>query len=243
MPLSGKMKLQKLTVKAYNTRVRSSADLIGSFEAMYNPGSFSQEYEIEYSGKLQQAYNSTGQAVKYARSKPRELNIKLILDGTGVEQMGISLLKARKSVSDRVKEFIDLTFRMNGEIHEPNFLVVEWGGKQDGGLIFSCRLGRVNVTYNSFNRDGSPLRAELDVTLISDQDVKKRMRKENKKSPDLSRTHTVQAGDTLTLLCKAIYGSARYYLKIAEVNNLNNFRALTPGQELLFPPLEKTKTA
>ncbi|MCI5139642.1 MAG: hypothetical protein D3922_14810 [Candidatus Electrothrix sp. AR1] len=207
MSLLGKMKLQKLTIKAYKTRIRSSADFIDSFEAMYNPGSFSQKYEIEYSGKLQQAYNSTGQTVKYSRSKPRELNIKLILDGTGVEQMGISLFKAQKTVSDRVKDFIALTFRMNGEIHEPNFLVVEWGGKPDGGLIFSCRLGSVNVTYNSFNRDGSPLRAELDVTLISDQDVKKRMREENKKSPDLSRTCTVQAGDTLPLLRRFIISS------------------------------------
>ena len=42
MGLLDSIKLQKLTVKAYKTRKRSSspADYIGSFEAMYNPEEF-----------------------------------------------------------------------------------------------------------------------------------------------------------------------------------------------------------
>ena len=41
------------------------------------------------------------------------------------------------------------------------------------------------------------MRAELDVTLISDQDIKKRVAKENKSSPDLTHPRTVKSGDTL----------------------------------------------
>lgn len=193
------MKLKKLIVKAYKTRKRTMGDLVGTFEAMFNPSSFSQEYEIQY-GK-NQGLNSTGREVNYARSKPKALNLKLILDGTGVHEMGISYL-GQKTVSERVKKFIDLTFRMNGSIHKPNFLVVEWGGKEDGGLIFSCRLSRVNVSYTSFNRDGSPLRAELDVTFISDESIKKRLAKEDKNSPDLTHHRIVKSGDTLPLLSK-----------------------------------------
>ncbi len=234
MGLFSKMKLKKLTIKAYAKKARSGIP-IGTFEAMYNPESFSQKYEIEY-GK-NQGFNSTNSRVNYARSKPRVLNLKLILDGTEVEQMGLSL-GAKKTVSERVKQFLDLTFRMNGQIHEPNYLMVEWGGKDDGGLIFSCRLGDVDVSYTSFDRDGSPLRAELDINLISDQDVKKRMAEENKSSPDLTHSIIVKAGDTLPLLTQQIYGTSAYYLRVAQVNNLNDFRNLTPGQELFFPPLD-----
>jgi len=236
MALLDRMKLKKLTIKACKKRSGSVVDLIGSFEAMFNPASFSQKYEIEYG--RHQGLNSTNKRVDYARSKPRELNLKLVLDGTGVQEMGILTLDRQKSVSDRVKEFIDLTFRMNGNIHEPNFLVVEWGGKDDGGLIFSCRLASVDVAYTSFNRDGSPLRAELDVKLISDQDVKKRMAQENKSSPDLTHSRIVKSGDTLPLLTKEVYGSSQYYLRVAQANNLDDFRNLTPGQEIFFPPLE-----
>ena len=236
MALLDSMKLKKLTIKAYRKRARSVGDLIGTYEAMFNPASFSQSYEIDYSNK--QALNSTNKDLDYVLSKPRELKLKLILDGTGVHEIGILKLGRQKTVSDRVKDFINLVFRMNGDIHEPNFLVVEWGGKEDGGLIFSCRLASANVSYTSFNRDGSPLRAELDVTLLSDEEVKKRIAKENKSSPDLTHYRIVKSGDTLPLLTKEVYGSAAYYLRVAQANNLDDFRNLTPGQELFFPPLE-----
>lgn len=237
MALLDRIKLKKLTIKAYRSKSRSARELIGTYEAMFNPPSFSQKYEIEY-GK-NQGMNSTNSPVNYARSRPRELSFKLILDETGVNEMGIMKLGGTRTVADRVKNFVDLTFRMNGDIHQPNFLVVEWGGKEDGGLIFSCRLSSVNVTYTSFNRDGSPMRAELDVVLFSDQDVKSRMAKENKHSPDLTHQRTVRSGDTLPLLTKEVYGTSAHYLRVAQVNNLDNFRSLTPGQVLSFPPLEQ----
>lgn len=230
-------KLQKLTIYAYKKRSRSVRSFVGSFTAMFNPESFSQRYEVQYGRN--QSLNSTNRQARYSYSEPRELELKLILDDTGVHDIGLLKLKAQESVSDKVKDFIDLTFHMNGNIHEPNFLVAEWGGTEDGGLIFFCRLLSVNVTYTSFNRDGSPLRAELDITLISDSDAKKRMAQENKSSPDLTHYRIVKQGDTLPLLTKEIYGSSKYYLQVAQVNNLDNFRQLMPGQELFFPPLER----
>lgn len=236
MALPDRMKLKKLTITAYKKSSRSIADRVGAFEAMFNPASFSQKYEIEY-GK-QQGVNSSDKTARYSHSKPRELTFKLILDGTGVHELGLLQFGPRKTVSKRVKEFLDLTFRMNGSIHEPNFLLVEWGGKEDGGLIFACRLASVNVTYNSFDRDGSPLRAELDITLISDKEIRKRLAEENKSSPDLTHHRVVKSGDTLPLLAKEVYGSPGYYLRVAQANQLDDFRNLTPGQELFFPPLE-----
>ena len=240
MSLLGKMKLQKLTIKAYRKRRRSPADLIGSFEAMYNPVSFSQQYEVSHDLHSSGIDSASQQTAKYIFSKPQSLSFDLVFDGTGVEQIGITQFLPQKNVSERVKELIDLTYRMNGEIHEPNFLIVEWGGRQNGGLIFPCRMSSVNVTYTSFNRDGSPLRAQLAVTLIFDQELEKTNIEDAKASPDLTHTRTVKSGDTLPLLTKAVYGTSIYYLQVAQVNNLDDFRNLTPGQELFFPPLEKS---
>ena len=149
-------KLKKVTIKAYTSRSRRGAP-IGEFEDLYNPTSFSQKYEIVYS--RHQAQDSSDRPARYSHSRPQSLDLKLILDGTGVNEVGLASLFGRKTVSDRVKEFLDLTFRMNGRIHEPNYLKVEWGGREHGGLIFSCRLESVNITYTSFDRDGSPPRA------------------------------------------------------------------------------------
>ena len=231
MALKNLFKLEKLKIKAYPNTKRSEAERIGTFEAMFNPTSFHQKYEIQY-GK-NQGFNSTGKKVNYARSKPTDLSLKLLLDGTGVHEMGILRFRQKK-VSERVEEFLKLTFRMNGKIHEPNYLVVEWGD-----LIFSCRLGSVDINYTSFDRDGTALRAELNVNLIADQSVEKRIAMEDKSSPDVPHTRVVKSGDTLPLLSKEIYGSSAYYLRVAQANNLDNFRNLQPGQEIFFPTLEK----
>jgi LysM repeat protein len=239
MAVFGSGKMAKLKIKAFKDVERKNP--IGTFEAMYNPTSISQKYEIAY-GK-RQALNSTGISAKYMWSKPRELHLELILDGADVQNMGIAKIKAQKSVSERVSDFISLAYRMSGSRHEPSYLAVEWGeldwGEQFKANVFSCRLASVDVTYNSFDRNGAPLRAKLDIVLISDIEAIKRLREEKKSSPDLTHTRVVRSGDTLPLLTKEIYGASKYYLQVARVNNLDDFRNLMPGTVLDFPPIEK----
>ena len=230
MALTNPFKLEKLKIKAYSDVERSAE--VGTFEAMFNPESFKQTYEIVYGRG--QGLNSSDRTAVYTRSRPSDLNINLLLDGTGVHEMGILQFGAQPTVPERVREFLEITFEMNGDIHEPNYLVVEWGD-----LSFSCRLGSVDVTYTSFDKDGKALRAELNVTLYSDVEVEKRLRQENKTSPDLTHTRLVKSGDTLPLLTKEIYGNSIHYLFVAEHNKLDDFRNLTPGQELFFPPFAK----
>ncbi len=233
MGLKNPFKLEKLKIMGYTSRRRSAGDLVGTFEAMFNPESFKQKFAILYGSG--QGRNSTGKEVDYQRSKPSELALKLVLDGTGVSEFGIMQF-TQKKVSERVKQFLDLTFRMNGDIHAPNYLVVEWGD-----LIFSCRLVSVEITYQSFNRSGHALRAELDVKLISDKASKKRLKEEDKKSADLTHRRIVKSGDTLPLLTREVYGSSVHYLRVAEFNGLNGFRDLSPGGEIVFPPLEASE--
>ncbi|WP_437627010.1 CIS tube protein [Sorangium sp. So ce1151] len=221
-------KLEKLKIKAFKDVARRQPSA-APFEAMFNPASFSDSYAITWGAK--QGVGSSGPQLSYSGSKPRALTLTLVVDGTGVESIGI-LAPMRKSVKDRVKTFLDVTFRYNGVIHEPNYLLVEWGS-----LIFSCRLSAVDIKYTAFERDGTPLRAELQVTLISDKAAKARAREEGKTSPDLTHSRVVRSGDTLPLLTRDIYGSSARYLDVARWNRLDDFRRLIPGQEIFFPPL------
>ena len=232
MALDNLFKLEKLKIKAFSDRRRSTGDLSGTFEAMFNPESFKRSYEIVYGRG--QGIGSSDQSAVYSQNRPSDLNLRLVLDGSGVHEMGIVQLGGTETVRERVDRFLELTFNMNGDTHEPNYLRVEWGE-----INFSCRLGNVDVSYTSFDRDGKALRAELDVTFISDTEVEKRLREENRSSPDLTHTRVVRSGDTLPLLSKEIYGSSEHYLFIADANELDDFRNLTPGQELFFPPLVK----
>lgn len=228
MALKNPFKLEKLTLTAYQDEVRKTQ--VGEpFKAMFNPESFSQKYAIEYA--KEQAMNSTGQSAKYARSTPSVLSLKLMLDGTGSHEVKAGNAQGQ-SVAARIKHLLDISFQMNGKIHEPNYLLVTWGK-----LIFPCRLASVDINYTSFNPDGTPLRAELAIELLSNEEVKKQLAIDAKSSPDLTHSRIVKSGDTLPLLSKAIYGSSSHYIWIARQNQLDDFRNLTPGQRLFFPPL------
>jgi nucleoid-associated protein YgaU len=78
------------------------------------------------------------------------------------------------------------------------------------------------------------------VTFKSSIEEKKRAAKEDRKSPDLTHIRKVKLGDTLPQLCFVMYGDPRYYAQVAAVNGLDNFRQLTPGTNLAFPPIAKT---
>ena len=224
-------KLEKLKIEAYDDRKRPEGRAIKTFEAMFNPESFSRKYGISY--QKCQSINSSGKEAKFSRNEPPALNLKLLLDGTGVDQIGILNLGRTKKVSERVEDFLDLAFQIRGKIHEPHFLKIKWGD-----LKFDCRLSSVDISYTSFDRDGTALRAELDVSFVADEDDRKRMARDKMTSPDLTHGRVVRSGDTLPLLTKAVYGTSAHYLRVAEINQLDNFRDLTPGQEIFFPPLE-----
>lgn len=221
-------KLEKLRFKAFKN-VERTQQIGQAFEVMFNPTSWAHHYSIEYLGK--QGINTSGAQLKYSQSNATKLELKLIFDGTGVHDTGIAS-PLRKSVKDRVQAFLDLVWQYNGSIHEPNYLLAEWGS-----LKYSCRLMDAHVNYTLFDRDGTPLRAEFKVTLMSDIAALKRALAEKKTSPDLTHARIVRAGDTLPLLTVEIYGSSAPYLDIARFNQLDDFRNLTPGQQLLFPPL------
>lgn len=234
MALNNLFKLEKLTIEAYTTvgRERDGKPPAATFTAMFNPESIALGYAIQYG--QDQAIGSDGKQQKYAKSYPADMGLTLVLDGSGATEMGIARLGKADTVEQRVADFLAMAFDRNSDIHEPNFLVLRWGEK----TAFPCRLSSLNIRYTGFNRGGSPLRAELDLKLVADESVEDLAKKQGGlKSPDVTHSRVVRAGDTLPLLAKEVYGSSAHYLWVAKENKLDGFRRLEPGQRLVFPPL------
>lgn len=223
-------KLEKLRIVGYKDVMREESGKVGVFEAMFNPESLSQSYEILY-GK-NQGIGTAGKAQRYASNLPSDLILSLILDAGVTGEPGIAQPASQKTVAERVDDFLKVTFQLNGDIHQPNYLVLTWGSFR----VF-CRLGSLNIRYTSFDRSGNPLRADLDIRLVSDESPGDLQKKARTSSPDLSHSRIVKAGDTLPALAKEVYGSSSHYLWVAQANDLDGFRHLTPGHRLIFPPL------
>ncbi len=215
--------LRKMILEAYDSLDYTSK--VGEFELMFNPSTYQQKYEVEY--EEAQGQGTTGSAQKFARIKPQEYSFEFIFDGTGVSS-------EKKDVSEMIEEFLDLTARNNGDIHRPNYLQITWGN-----LISRCILKSANITYNLFKPDGFPLRAKINASFSENIDDTLRVAEEGNSSPDLTHFRTVREGDTLPLMTARIYGDPAYYLEVARMNGLDDFRALEPGTTIRFPPLDQ----
>ena len=220
---------EMLTIEVYEKFERTSF-FPKTFKAMFNPDSYSLKYVNRY--QEFQGINTASKPAKFSLTEPNELSVKLLIDGTGVTNLGVvqALKEAFSTAVDvytEVQDFIKLVQGVNVSTHQPNFLVLKWGS-----LSFQCRLESLDVKYTLFDEDGKPLRAELDTVFIGDLDPIPL------ESPDITHTRVVKNGDTLPGLCIEIYGSASYYMKVAQANNINHFRALKPGQEVYFPPIK-----
>ena len=231
MPLNNPVSLEKLKINAYADSKRMKSK--GTFEVMFNPTSFTIKHQNAFQ-KLQ-GINTSSMHARYSRTLSRELSLNLIMDGTGVTGDNKTILSGQSSdsVAKKIEAFLSLCFYMDGDIHEPRYLKIQCPALNN----FDCRLQSVDIKYTLFDKSGLPLRAELDIVFLEDLDPAKRVRKEGKSSPDLAHSRIVKEGDTLPLLAKEIYGSAACYLWVAQANKLDDFRNLTPGQELYFPPL------
>jgi hypothetical protein len=237
MALGNLFKLAKLTLVAYKGSTRDETDKLGELEVQYNPETLSLRHESVF----QHDKNSEDKG-RFWYSPPRKLEVALVFDGTNVS-LGIGQGRHR-TVAERIQQLLGLCYYQaeskvtQSKVTEPSYLKLTW----DKGVLgpgFDCRLESVDIKYTAFDRDGSPLHAELAAVFVESLVPKQKTSPEAVSSPDLSHRRVVRSGDTLPLLCRDIYGSDQYYLRVAEVNGLDDFRALRPGQELLFPPLER----
>ena len=242
-------RLEKLKIKSYLAGKRDEGifySLNKTFTVLFNPESYSFRYENEY--QRYQGINTAGRTARYMLTRARTLSIKLVIDdssatsglasgtsSTSFIRMGRNFIKRKttKNIHDKVEEFLDIAARMDGDIHAPRYLKLEWGD-----LIFDCRLQSVEVNYTLFNRSGTAIRAELDAVFLEDLNPEKLAKLTHKSSPDLTHTRTVLSGDTLPVMSHRIYRNSTHYIRVAQANRINHFRKLRTGATLNFPPIK-----
>ena len=217
------------------------------FEAQINPEQISRNFSIKYHEPP--AHGAAGSEFQFEKVNAEELELKFILDGTGailqndkptIDAVGalMSQLPAEAQaayVPLKVMQLQAAVYDFNDESHRTPFVLVEYGK-----LVFMGLLMNMGVSYNLFSPAGIPLRAEVTLKLKAHTPFKDSAAKLSLLSPDLTRHHTVIGGENILRICDDIYEDEKYYLEIAKVNGLTNFRKLKPGTNLIFPPIDKS---
>jgi hypothetical protein len=232
--------LIKLRIKAYSDEQFSDEVSEGEFRTLLNPENYTFKYKIEQNDD--QASGTSSAAPRFNKALPEDLELEFVFDRTGVitdyGAPGGSDDKTFKDegggIIDDVEKFKKVIFDYNGDEHKPNYLIISWGT-----LLFKGTLSEMDITFKLFKSDGTPLRAVARAKFKGFVEDDLRVAIENNSSPDLTHVRIVKDGDTLPLMAHRIYGDSKYYLEVAKANRITNFRKLTVGQKIFFPPIEK----
>ncbi len=225
------MEEKKLTISPCTLQKDGSlrVDTSQKFEVLLNPANYSVEKSTSYNEDA--TLGQLGSDLKFSAINSEKLDLRLMLDGTGV-LLPPSSRTEPQDVETQFSQLSSIVYKYQGDKHEPNHVRVLWGS-----LIFFGRLTSMSIENYLFNSQGKPIRANVDLSFksfISNQEGSLRAKKS---SSDLAHIVYVKAGDTLPRICHEIYGDASYYLKVARFNDITNFRNIKLGTRLYMPPV------
>ena len=218
--------MNNLTFTAYTDGNYSSE--IGSYDALLEPNTFKFDKVIEYAEDRQ--LGTIGGNVKFVRYRAENLSFKFTIDCTGI----VEGTKEADQVYNEIQKVENLLYIYKTESHRPSYVKVLYGA-----VLFKGQVKKMDVDYTLFDNKGIPLRASVTLAFTGYRSSEEERKKFSKKSPDMSRLITVKEGETLPYLCHKIYGDSLLVREVARVNNLDGFRNIPAGTELLFPPLKK----
>ncbi len=220
----------KMTIRSFSDpQFEEELTDVDPFVVHVNPQTYTKSTQINFSEE--QAAGTSSNQSNHDSTEPLKLNFDFLLDRTGA--LG-NEVDEENGVETDIEHFQKVALEFEGEIHQPRYLKLCWGS-----LIFKCQLEKLDVEYKLFNKEGKALRANLKCAFREFKEDTERVAENNNSSPDLSHMRIASEGDTLPLMCHKIYGDTRYYNQVARHNNLTNFRNLTQGQRIFFPPIEK----
>jgi hypothetical protein len=227
----------KLQIKGYpefeNGDVSGSP--IATFSLQINPEQLSVSFDLD---KAKEGVNAaSGQAVgaknfSYIRQR---LSFEFMVDNSGVfpnKPQGINSA-AGTSIKTAIDTLKSVTIKPTKDSHRPPYVHIIWGSTID----LKCTVTNFAIAYQRFNSAGDPIRAK--VSLSVEEVVDEQVISREFQSPDISRMPTIREGDSLVAMCDDFYDDPRYFIRVAEVNDLPTFRRLRSGSVIKFPPLEK----
>ena len=164
-------------------------------------------------------------AYEWTSGAPMQLYVELFFD-----------VYEEKGADRDVRKFTDKIENMafvNPDKHRPPILLFCWGKK----LQFRCLLKSLKQRFTLFTDDGTPVRAVLECAFTEFTPPEEQLKGKPRHSPDHTKRRVVEQGDTLSWIAGKEYGNAADWRIIALANGLDDPMSLTPGQELLIPPL------
>lgn len=227
--------LEKMTITLPDTGT--------SFEVLYNPESYIQDRQVQYSG-VKSAGGLTI-TTQFAQSGLETLAFRLFFDSMSAggevggdmtdhvsfSASGLYPSTMKIDVRDYTKKVTDLMLVVD-KLHRPPVVKLKWSKLQFYGFLIRCRQNFVK-----FNELGVPVRAWLDCVFQAamSPELEKKLGVFSPNSPDTTKFHTVCQGDSLWSMSVKAYGQPEQWRLIADANDIANPRRLRSGELMRMP--------
>jgi len=190
-------------------------------ECRFNPPEFSTNKSVNYTEL--QATGSGASIQQFTDGQARQLSVELFFDTS----------EQQADVRAEYVDMFDILVEVDPELHAPPICRFVWGD----GIMFTALVESIDKTFTMFLPSGIPVRARVDVSFVEYKTSEYQQSELSPESTDVTKAWTVTEGDTLWLIAAEEYGDPDHWRTIARANDIQNPRALDPGEELELPPL------
>ncbi len=139
----------------------------------------------------------------------------------------------RSEVIDKLEAAVAGNYDKNRKV---SIVTLNWGKftESSHSLEYTFVIERLDITYTMFLPDGTPVRAEVALSLrqylLTPPDAKAA------KAGQEVQQRDVKKGDTLQSIAADSYGDPRQWREICRVNKIDDPMKLKPGTRLIVPP-------
>lgn len=230
----GDGELKKATLTYMQTETKKEVTI----PVQFNPSSYSISRSVNWKEKKGLAEDSKPDKVQTTGSNLATLQIKLTLDTTTefpdyvVKPKLKEYLNDSKELTKICREIALLSKTYPGD-HVPSSLTFSWGS-----LKFKGYLEHLNISYQMFNRNGEPVRVEMDISIRGEEtDITTILERNPKESPDRTKYRQLQQKDELWMLAYEEYQDTSSWKEIAKENQILNPRKVDYTKGLKVPAL------
>lgn len=198
-------------------------------EVLFNPTEYSFDRANAYKATVVPGLGSP--LIQFINGEADQLSMELFLDDytdPADRQTGA----VKQSVEERIADLGHL-LDIDRDLHAPPTVRFAWGPLEFKGVIE--KLGR---KISLFQPDGTPARARVSISFKEYRTLQEQLRTPRRESADKSKRRVIIGADSLWALAAREYKDPAQWKLIADANDLDDPRDITPGQWLYLPPLE-----
>lgn len=187
------------------------------------------EYTITKSNSYEEKAKNKSDVphAEFKKAGAQKLKLSLIFD-TYEDKGDVS------EVTTKLWKLMEVKTRPEGDETKkipPPHVAFEWKG-----FKFVSVITNMTQKFTLFDKNGTPVRAKVDITFLQDQDPGKHGNQNpTSGGGPIERVHKVIGGDRLDVIAAQVYGDSTKWRMIAERNGITNPFKLNVGTLLAIP--------